>query len=372
MVEVEYYELLGISKGADGSEIKKAYRKMAMQYHPDRNQGNAEAEEKFKLINEAYEVLSDEEKRSIYDRYGKSGLQGGGSNRGGGFGGFGGFEDIFDSFFGGAQGSSRRGSNAKYPLDAQVEITLPFEEAIFGTKKEVSYTYKKPCTPCKGTGAKDGSLVTCSQCGGQGQVFMRQGFMTFSQTCPWCQGAGKMAKDKCPSCKGKGYEEIKDSFTVDIPEGVDTGNKIRVSGRGNISPEGDKGDLYIIIRVKENDHFVRDGDNIYIEVPVFFTQVLLGETLKIPSPRGSEDLKLYPSAKDKEHFGFKGQGVKNVHSKRTGDFIAQIKIVYPTKLTDEQTDLIRKLHESFGYDASPHETEFEGLVDKIKNWFCGK
>lgn len=370
MVEMEYYELLGVERTASADVIKKAYRKLAMQYHPDRNPGDAQAEAKFKEINAAYEVLSDESKRSIYDRYGKAGLEGGGS-RGGGFGGFGGFEDIFESFFGGGGGQQRR-SNAKYNLDLQVEVSVRFEEAVFGTKKEVKYRYKKPCEPCQGTGAKEGKLQTCSQCGGQGQVFMRQGFMTFSQTCPACQGTGHSVKEKCPSCKGRGYDEVEDSFSVDIPEGIDNGNKIRVSGRGNIAPEGIRGDLYLILRVETDEIFIRDGDMIYIEVPVFFTQVLLGETITIPAPRGEQQLKLYSSARDKEHFRFKGEGIANVHTKRRGDFVAQIKIIYPEKLSDEQRSLIEQLHHSFGYDATPHESAFEGIFDKIKHWFCGK
>lgn len=376
MTELDYYEILEVSKNASGEEIKKAFRKQAIKYHPDKNQGDSEAEERFKQINEAYQVLSDENKRSIYDRYGKRGLEGMGSG-GGGFNDFGSvFEDlgsVFESFFGGNSGQGRksRGESEKYSLDLGVEVDLAFNEAIFGCKKDIQFSYKKPCGSCNGTGAKDGSVTTCNKCNGQGQVFVRQGFMTFSQTCPTCRGTGQMIKDKCHVCKGQGFEEVNDELTVDIPEGVDNGNRIRVTGRGNLGKRSGRGDLYLIVKVKEDKMFIRHDDDIYLEVPVFFTQTLLEETIKIPSPRGELELKLTSTAKDKEQFKFKAKGVKSVRSGRMGDFIAQIKIITPEKLSSEQRELVEKLHESFGYDAKPQENAFEGILDKIKHWFAG-
>ncbi len=375
MTEVDYYELLEVTKDADKSTIKKAYRKMAMKYHPDKNPGDLEAEEKFKAVNEAYQVLSDDEKKQIYDRYGKAGLEGHG--QGGGFSG--GFEDISSIFeemfggsgFGGFSGSSRRKERKtyNYNLDIAVELVVEFNEAVFGCKKEVKYSYKKACKDCNGTGAKGGKLSTCSHCQGQGQIHMRQGFMTFAQTCPHCNGTGQSVGDKCNSCNGSGYDEVKDTFEVNIPEGVNDGNRIRVSNKGNIAPDGSRGDLYLQIRVKEDSHFVRHDDDIYIEVPIFFTQVALGAEIKIPGLRGELDLKIPAGTRDKEQFKFHGEGVKSVQGYGKGDLIVQIKINYPKSLNSEQTELLEKLQESFGVESKPHESSFESMFDKVKNWF---
>ncbi len=374
MTEIDYYELLEVSKSADKGEIKKAYRKMAMKYHPDKNPDDKEAEEKFKAVNEAYQVLSDEEKRSIYDRYGKAGLEGHGQ-RGGGFsGGFDDLSSIFEEMFGGGFGggsSSRRRQRKtyNYNLDISVSVKLEFNEAIFGCKKEIKYKYKKACEPCKGTGAKDGKLDTCGTCGGHGQVHSRQGFMTFAQTCPTCGGSGQSVKDSCSSCKGTGYDEVQDSFKVDIPEGVNDGMRIRVSNKGNIAPDGSRGDLYLQVAVKEDSHFVRHDDDIYIEVPIFFTQVALGDTIKVPGLRGELELEIPAGTKDKQQFTFRGEGVKSVQGYGKGNLIAQVKIEYPKKLNDEQKELLEKLQESFGIESKPHETSFESMFDKVKKWF---
>lgn len=374
MTEFDYYELLEVTKDSDKSTIKKAYRKMAMKYHPDKNPDNKDAEEKFKAVNEAYQVLSDDEKRQIYDRYGKAGLEGHG--QGGGFsGGFDDLSSIFEEMFGGSgfggfSGSSRRERKTyNYNLDIAIELEIEFNEAIFGCKKEVKYSYKDACTECKGTGAKGGKLSTCSHCGGQGQVHMRQGFMTFAQTCPHCNGSGQAVADKCKKCGGSGYKETKDKFEVNIPEGVNNGNRIRVSNRGNIAPNGQRGDLYLQIRVKEDAHFVRHDDDIYIEVPIFFTQVALGAEIKIPGLRGELDLKIPAGTRDKEQFKFRGEGVKSVQGYGNGDLIVQVKIKYPKSLNSEQKELLEKLQESFGLESKPHESNFEGMFEKVKKWF---
>lgn len=376
MTEIDYYELLEVSKDADKSAIKKAYRKMAMRYHPDKNHGDDEAEEKFKAVNEAYQVLSDDQKRSIYDRYGKAGLEGQGGGRGGfssaGFDDLGSiFEEMFGSAFGGGFGgrSSRAKKSYNYNLDIGIELKVEFNEAAFGCKKEVKYSYKTACEACKGTGAKDGKLSRCSHCGGQGQVHIRQGFMTFSQTCPHCEGSGEAATSKCDSCKGSGYETKESSFTVDIPEGVNDGNRIRVSNKGNIAPDGSRGDLYIQISVKEDKHFIRHENDIYIEVPLFFTQVALGDTIKIPGLRGELELKIPQGSKDKEQFKFKGEGIKSVQGHGKGDLIVQIKIEYPKSINSEQRELLEKLHKSFGGESTPHDSIFENMFDKVKKWF---
>lgn len=373
MTDQDYYELLGVDRGAEKSAIKKAYRKMAMKYHPDKNPDDAEAEEMFKAVNEAYQVLSDDEKRSIYDRYGKQGLEGHG--QGGGFGG-GGFDDLssvfeemFGSAFGGGGRSRRQRKTYNYNLDIAVEVSLEFNEAVFGCKKEVDFKYKTACKPCKGTGAKDGKLSTCSTCGGQGQVHSRQGFMTFAQTCPTCQGTGQAPSASCKSCGGTGYDEVKDSFKVDIPEGVNDGMRIRVSNKGNIAPDGTRGDLYLQVSVREDSHFVRHDDDIYLEAPIFFTQVALGASIKIPGLRGELELEIPAGAKDKQQFKFSGEGVKSVQGYGKGDLIVQIRIEYPKKLNDEQKELLEKLQESFGVESKPSETNFENMFDKVKKWF---
>ncbi len=371
MTELSYYEILQVSKDATTAEIKKAYRKLALKYHPDKNPGDKEAEEKFKLINEAYAVLSDEEKRKIYDLYGKEGLEGRASR--GSSMDMDDIMDIFNSMFGDAFGFGSRASRSSsmpYPLDIEMEITLEFNEAIFGTEKELEIAYKTPCSSCKGTGAKDGKLHTCDYCGGHGQVVMRQGFMTFTQECPKCNGKGKIATQACSECQGSGAELKKEKVTINIPAGVDVGNRLRVPAKGNIDNRGHRGDLYLHFDIKEDEHFIRDGNDIYIEVPVFFTQILLSEEIKVPSLDGEVTLKLHPQVRDKEHFIFQGKGVPNVNNPSfRGRFIAQIKIIYPKKLNSEQKELIEKLQESFGIERSKaHKNIFESAFDKIKSW----
>ena len=368
---LDYYEILEISRNADSAEIKKAYRKLALQFHPDRNQGDKEAEEKFKAINEAYQILSDEQKRSVYDRYGKEGLDRQGFSNFSDMGDLGSiFESIFGGGFGGGFESSRSSkSNRKYNLDLETNVTLAFNEAIFGCSKEISFSYKQPCETCDGTGSKDKSKATCKECKGKGQVFYRQGFMTFSQPCPACHGNGVVVENPCPTCHAKGYTEVKDKRTIDIPEGIDNGNRIRIAGKGNIDERGNRGDLYISTTVREDDHFVRHGDDIYIEVPVFFTQVALGEKVKVPTIRGETELELPIGAKDKQQFLFKNEGVRNVHNKKLGNMIAQIAIHYPKKLSKEQRELLVKLQEDFGISTHLKDDKYEGVFDKIKSWF---
>lgn len=368
--------MLEITKDADNATIKKAYRKLALKFHPDRNEGNKEAEEQFKRVNEAYQVLSDEQKRSIYDRYGKAGLERQGfSNYSeqnyedimGDLGSI--FESVFGSGFGGFSGGGSNRKNQKYQLDLETEIVLEFNEAIFGCKKEIKYRLKTPCDTCEGTGSKDKKLTTCQTCGGRGQVSYRQGFMTFAQTCPDCNGQGTVIENPCPTCKGKAYKEEDTQVSVDIPEGIDDGNRIRVASKGNKGEHGNYGDLYVHVRVKEDDHFVRHNDDIYIEVPVFFTQAVLGETLKIPTLRGEKELKLDAGTKDKQQYIFRNEGVTNVHSRGKGKLIAQIKLKYPKKINEEQQEMLLKLQESFGYESNSSPTSFDGVFDKIKKWF---
>ena len=373
MEDLSYYEILEISRDADKSTIKKAYRQMAKKYHPDKNPDDTEAEKKFKLCNEAYQCLSDDQQRSIYDRYGKEGLQGMG---GGGRHSSGGFDDLssmFEEMFSGFGGGGRRRQNPadmeKYPLDMNVDMDISFHEAVFGCEKDVEYKYKDACSKCKGTGAKDGKLATCKQCNGQGQVYMKQGFMTFSQTCPACNGAGSAPADSCPSCKGKGYEEVKETVSIKVPAGIDSDNRLRVSGKGNIGKRGTRGDLYVTFNVIPDKHFQRDGNDVYIAIPVFFTQAVSGESLTIPSLTGELELKLDVGTRDKQHFRFRGEGIADVHGHGKGDLIAQVNITYPNKLNSEQKELLEKLQDSFGVESKPHESVLDSAIDKMKSWF---
>ncbi len=372
MEELCYYEVLQVSKGATVTEIKKAYRKLALKYHPDKNPGDKEAEEKFKIISEAYAVLSDDEKRQIYDTYGKEGLNGN-ANRGFNGGSMDDIMDIFNSMFGenfgfgGARTQQR--SSMQYSLDVEKEITLEFNEAIFGSEKEIKIEYLEPCEDCNGTGAKDGKLSACGYCHGQGQVVMRQGFMTFTQECPKCHGAGKTSQESCKKCKGIGGVKREESVIISIPAGINAGNRLRVPQKGNIDSTGHRGDLYLHFNIEDDENFVRDGDDIYIEVPVFFTQLLLSEEIKVPSLEGEVAINLSPKLRDKEHFVFKNKGVPHVNNPgRRGRFIVQIKVIYPTKLNSEQRELIEKLNESFGLESKPHKSIFENTFDRIKDW----
>lgn len=373
MTELDYYEVLQVSKNCSGAELKKSYRKLAMKYHPDRNPDDKKAEDHFKVVNEAYQVLSDEGKRSIYDRYGKAGLEGQASSSAGG--GMDDIMDIFNSMFGGSSGGfggfgqTRRDPSQKYALDFEIELPLAFHEAVFGCEKKIDIKYKVPCDACDGTGAKDAKLETCDYCKGQGQVLMRQGPMQFAQTCPKCHGQGKSIAENCHSCNGKGYHQEEDTVTITIPAGVDSGNRLRAQGYGNEAKNGSRGDLYLTFHVEEDENFIRNGNDIYIEVPVFFTQAILGETISIPALEGELELELKQSTKDKEQFIFEGEGIADVHGGRKGRLVAQVNMVLPRKINEEQKELLEKLQESYGVESRPHKSTFDSAFDRVKSWF---
>ncbi len=372
---VDYYDILEVSRDAAGAEIKKSYRKLAIKYHPDKNPGDKKAEERFKLINEAYDVLGKEEKRRIYDQYGKEGLE----RQGAGFhaNSMDDIMDVFNSMFGGGFGGGfsgqrqRRDPSVKYALDFEITLDLPFNEAVFGVEKEITLSYKAPCASCHGTGAKEGKMQPCGYCEGRGQVVMRQGFMTFAQECPKCQGSGQTAQEACNSCHAAGYTTQEQTVKFAVPAGIDTGNRLRVAGYGNENKHGQRGDLYVTFQVEEDEHFVRDGNDIYIVVPVFFTQCILGETITIPSLDGELELHLKEGTRDKEQFVFRGKGVADVHSGRKGRLIAQIKMILPNKITEEQKGLLEAIQESYGVESRPHKSNFESTFERIKGWFKG-
>jgi len=254
-------------------------------------------------------------------------------------------------------------------MDFEITLDLPFNEAVFGVDKEVSISYKVPCSTCSGTGAKDGKMASCEYCQGRGQVVMRQGFMTFAQECPKCQGSGQSAREKCATCKAQGYTEKTETVKFHIPAGVDTGNRLRVAGHGNENKYGQRGDLYVTFNVEEDEHFVRDGSDIYIVVPVFFTQCILGESITIPSLNGELELRLKPGTEDKAQFVFKNEGIADVHSGRKGRLIAQIKMILPGSINEEQRKLLSELQESYGVESHPHKSNFESAFERVKGWF---
>lgn len=348
---------------------------MALKYHPDKNNNDKVAEEKFKEINTAYEVLSNEQSKAVYDRYGEEGLKGMGGSQGNSahfedmFGDVGNiFENIFGGGFGFQQaGGGRRREREKYNRDSLVEITITFKEAIFGVTLEKEIEILSNCTFCDGSGAKSGELKTCSNCGGSGQEMYQQGFMSVSSTCSKCGGAGEEIAVKCPKCSGRGYKVEKEKIRINIPEGVDTGMRLRVSGKGNIPKNGSRGTLYVDVIVKEHKELIRDGSDVYMKLPIFFTKALMGENIPVTSPRDEKlELKLPSMTKNNQKFVFRGKGIKDpTTSNKYGDFVVVVELQYPKKLNSEQKKLIEELHSSFKNVNSPETS----ILDKITKWF---
>jgi molecular chaperone DnaJ len=376
MEKRDYYEVLGIEKSASKDEIKKAYRKLSKKYHPDLNKEPG-AEEKFKEIAEAYEVLSDDQKRARYDQFGHQD-----PNQGfGGFGGFsgsegfGGFEDIFSSFFGGG-GRTRRDPNApRKGDDLQYRMTISFEEAVFGKEKEIEIPREETCDSCHGTGAKPGtSKETCSHCNGSGQtsetVNTPFGQMVNRRTCSHCQGTGQIIKEKCSTCHGAGTVKKRKKIKVNIPAGVDDGQQLRLSGQGEAGINGGPaGDLYIVFHVRASDKFERDGDDIYLELPITFPQAALGDDIEVPTIHGKVKMKIPAGTQSGDRFRLKGKGVKNVHGYGTGDQHVVVQIKTPKKLTEKQKELLREFASVSG--DIPDE-QSSSLIDKLKKKFKGE
>ena len=374
----DYYEVLGVSKDASADDIKKAYRKMAMKYHPDRNPGDKEAEEKFKEVGEAYEVLSDADKKARYDQYGFAGVDpnfgaGAGGYGGAGFGGFGDFSDlgdIFGDFFGGGrsrgsqQNAPRRGENVMSRLE------LTFEEAAFGCEKEVATPRIENCPNCNGTGSADGVIETCSQCRGTGQVRTVQNFMGMQMqsttTCPACNGRGKIIKTPCSTCKGKGKVRRTNRVKVKIPAGVDAGQSVRVRGEGGVgSNGGPNGDLLVEIYIKRHPIFTRQDTDVLCEVPISFTQAALGATIQVPTLDGMVDYEIPEGTQTGREFILREKGIPEVgNSRRRGNERFTVVVETPTRLTKEQKELLRQLDGTM--EVSPKRKKF---IDNLKNFF---
>lgn len=368
MSKRDYYEVLGVSKSDDEKAIKKAYRRVAMKYHPDRNPDDPDADEKFKEATEAYEVLTNGEKRAAYDQYGHAGVDP--QMGGGGFGG-GNFSDIFGDVFGdifgggGRHGGPQRGSDLRYTLD------ISLEDAVKGTTVEIRVPTLTECETCDGSGAKPGtSATTCTTCNGQGQVRMQQGFFQVQQTCPTCRGRGKMITDPCVDCHGQGRVEKTKTLSVKVPPGVDTGDRIRLSGEGEAGPEGGPpGDLFVQMSVKQHPIFERDGKNLYCEVPITFADAALGGELEVPTLDGRVKLKIPAETQTGKLFRLRGKGVKPVRGGTVGDLLCRAVVETPVKLNKEQKVLLEQFRDSLGEGGttqSPRQTSwFEG----VKNFF---
>ncbi|HDS4100748.1 TPA: molecular chaperone DnaJ [Proteus mirabilis] len=373
MAKRDFYEVLGLSKTADEKEIKRAYKRLAMKYHPDRNQGDKDSESKFKEIKEAYEVLSDPQKRAAYDQYGHAAFEQGGFGGQGG-GGFGGadFSDIFGDVFGDIFGGGRRQQRAARGSDLQYNMDLTLEEAVRGITKEIRIPTLETCDKCHGSGAKEGtSAETCSTCHGAGQVHLRQGFFTVQQPCPTCHGRGKVIKEPCSKCHGDGRVERYKTLSVKIPAGVDTGDRIRLSGEGEAGEQGaPAGDLYVQVHVRQHHIFERDGNNLYCEVPINFAVAALGGEIEVPTLDGRVKLKIPAETQTGKMFRMKGKGVKSVRSHGVGDLMCRVVVETPVKLNEKQKQLMEQLGESFGGKGGGKNTpRSKSFLDGVKKFF---
>ena len=371
----DFYEILGVPKNASDEDIKKSYRKLAMKHHPDRNQGDAAAEVKFKEAKEAYEMLSDAEKRAAYDQYGHAGVDPNmrGAAGAGGFGGFGeSFGDIFGDVFGQARrqqgGGGRqvfRGNDLSYAMD----ITL--EEAAAGKKTEIRIPSFDECDTCHGSGAKPGtSAKTCGTCQGQGVVQMRQGFFSVQQNCPHCRGSGKIISDPCTPCHGQGKIKRQKTLEISIPAGIDDGMRIRSTGNGEPGTNGGPpGDLYIEIRMQKHEVFQRDGDDLHCAVPISFTTAALGGEVSVPTLSGEAAIDLPEGTQTGKQFRLRGKGIKGVRASFPGDIYCHITVETPVKLSEHQRKLLKELDESLKKGGAKHSPTEAGWADKLKNLF---
>lgn len=374
MSKRDYYEVLGIEKDAGEREIKKAYKRLAMKYHPDRTQGDKTKEEQFKEVKEAYEILNDDQKRAAYDQYGHAAFEQGGHGGGGFGGGSGDFGDIFGDVFGdifgggrgrGGQSRARRGSDLRYNME------LSLEDAVKGKSVEIKVPTYVACEPCGGSGAKKGtSAKACATCHGHGQVQMRQGLFAVQQTCPTCSGQGKVISDPCRSCHGEGRVQKNKTLSVKIPPGVDTGDRIRLANEGEAGEHGaPAGDLYVQVNVKDHPIFVRDENNLYCEVPICFTAAALGGEIEVPTLGGKVNLKIPKETQTGKMFRLRGKGVKSVRSSVIGDLMCKVVIETPVNLSKDQTELLKQLDEAMGKKRSHHSPKETGFFNSVKQFF---
>jgi molecular chaperone DnaJ len=370
MSKRDYYKVLDVARTATEVEIKKSYRRLAMKYHPDRNPNDHEAEDKFKECKEAYEVLTDAQKRAIYDQHGHEGLAARGG--GGGFSAADAFSDIFGDVFGDIFGGGRRGGRQVFRgADLRYDLELDLEQAVFGHESEVEFTTLGECEPCKGSGAEPNSkTVPCETCHGSGQVRMQQGIFAVQQTCPRCKGRGQVITEPCDHCLGQGRIRKKKNLAVKVPAGVDNGDRIRLAGEGEAGRNGGPpGDLYVEIRVREHAIFERDGSHLSCEVPVSFATATLGGTVEVPTLGGNVDLKVPAESQSGRVFRLREKGVKPVRGGPTGDLFCRVVVETPVNLTDEQKALLRKLEESMHASTRNHSPRQHSWLDGVKRFF---
>ncbi len=375
MSKRDFYEVLGVPKNASDDEIKKAYRKLAMKYHPVRNQGDKakEAEVKFKEVKEAYEMLSDAQERAAYDQYGHAGVD---PNMRGGPGaeGFAGFGEAFGDIFGDIFGQTRRGAGGRQVYrgnDLSYALEINLEEAANGKDAQLRIPSWDECNTCHGTGAKPGTLAkTCTTCNGSGQVQMRQGFFSVQQTCPHCRGSGKVIPDPCNSCHGQGKIKSQKTLEVKIPAGIDDGMRIRSTGNGEPGTNGGPpGDLFIEIRIKKHDIFERDGDDLHCSVPISFTTAALGGEIRVPTLAGEAAIDIPEGTQNDKQFRLRGKGIKGLRASFPGDLYCHITVETPVKLTEHQRKLLKELDESLKKGGSKHSPVEGGWADKLKRFF---
>jgi molecular chaperone DnaJ len=372
VTKVDFYEVLQVSREASDQELKANYRKLAMLYHPDRNPNNPEAEEKFKECSEAYAVLSDPEKRAAYDRYGHAAFQNGGGAgnpfQGAGFQGD--LGDIFGDLFGEMfnMGGSRRATRVQRGRDLRYDLTLEFEEAVFGVEKEISIRRLEACADCGGTGSANGKApATCSQCGGRGQVRFQQGFFSVAKTCARCNGTGTTISDPCPGCRGEGLQAKKHAILVKVPAGVEQDTRIRYQGEGEAGKfGGPAGDLYVVLSVKAHKFFERDGDDLHCVMPISFPQAALGTELQIETLEGPATIKIPEGTQNGRQFKLRSKGVPHLNEHGKGDLIVEIRVATPQKLTKAQKELLRQLSETMTVENTPTS---RGLFEKMKDMF---
>lgn len=376
MAKRDYYEALGVARDASDDDIKKAYRKMAMKYHPDRNPDSKDAEEKFKEIKEAYEVLSDDQKRGAYDRYGHAGVdQSHGPGGGAGFGDFGdAFGGIFDEIFGGRGGGGGGGGQRVYRgADLRYNMEISLEEAARGVEKTIRIPVTESCETCHGSGAKPGTQPkTCGTCGGAGQVRIQQGFFSVQQTCPKCHGSGRVVTDPCATCHGAGRVKKQKTLEVKVPAGIDEGMRLRHGGFGEAGVNGGPaGDLYVEIHIKRHPVFEREGDDLHCEMPISFTTAALGGEIDIPTLDGAATIKIPAETQTGKVFRLRGKGIKNLRSHMTGDLHCHVVVETPVKLTDRQRELLREFDTINRSEGDRQNPRAKGWMDKVREFFAG-
>ena len=373
MSEQDLYQTLGIEKNSSDADIKKAYRKLAMKYHPDRNPDDSAAEQKFKSIQKAYAVLSDKQKRAAYDQFGHAGVNpqggmGGGFNTGDAFNDI--FGDVFGDIFGGGRGQARR-SSAQRGSDLRYKVNLTLEQAVFGDKINVEIPSYNQCDSCTGSGAKEGTSATrCIKCDGRGAVRVQQGFFTLQQTCPECRGSGETIKDPCTICSGSGRKRTNRTIAIKIPAGVDNADRIRLSGEGEAGIKGGpSGDLYVDVTIKKHDIFEREGNHLICTIPISFGKAVLGGTVEVPTIDGAVNLSIHSETQSGKTFRLKGKGIKSYRENFFGDLYCTVQVETPVSLTDEQKEILRQFDRSVNDSNTDHRPNKKTWTDSVSDFF---